>query len=186
MAPSSLRARARPRLIDQDALRGAAVAGAFGLAWTQWGASGLPTTSSTSVRVIGIVVGVAIIARSLRYRRRAPAPSQSMFRSRAYQVTVLGEAVALLVGIVALAASGEPRYIVAWVAAVVGLHFIALARFGDLPYALGTEVLAAGVAGAVAGFAGAGTGTIEAISALLAAAGLFGAGIMTLVRFTPR
>lgn len=121
----------------RDALVGAMIAGIFGLAWTQWGASGLSGPISVAVRIVGIVIGLVIVFRSARQRRsaaRAPdsgsdAPdsggSGSMFASPAYRIAVALELVALFGGSAILGVTGHGEYVVAWVATVVGVHFLA-------------------------------------------------------------
>ena len=129
------------------------ITAAFGIAWALWGASGLPAAAQGPVAAAGIVAGVIIIARAVRLRRTAPAPATSMFRSRQYRLVVAAEVVAIAAGLAALAVASE--YIVAWVAIVVGVHFLAFGRFiSAFYYPLGALVTAGGIAGIAVGVAG--------------------------------
>ena len=183
------RVREPDGVFDPAALTGAMVAGGFGIAWTLWGGSGLAGAAAVAVRVGGIVIGALILVSSVRLQRRArraigvgrrAAPgdrSGSIFASRGYRLTVALEVIALFAGGALLGATGHREYTIAWFAAVVGVHFVAFGRlFWTGFYLLGVALLAAGVAGAVVGLAGAGSDTIRAVSGLIAAASLFAAG----------
>lgn len=100
-----------------------------------------------------------------------------MVRSRAYRLVVVLEVVALLAAGVILSAAGESRYLAAWVAAAVGVHFLAFGRFFAVSfYWLGAGLLVGGVAGAMVGLGGGGKAGIEAVSGLVAAVSLLAAG----------
>ncbi|MBV9607272.1 MAG: hypothetical protein JO027_19305 [Solirubrobacterales bacterium] len=163
------------------------ISGGFGLAWAQWGASGLSGASAVIVRVAGIVLGLTIIGGAARLTRSsADAPDDdrgSMFASRAYRVITGVEVVALFGGAAVLGATGNSAYTPAWFAAVVGAHFVAFGRF-FAPFfgVLGLLLLAGGVAGTVVGLAGGGRDGITAVAALVAAAGLLAAGFYGLAR----
>jgi hypothetical protein len=172
------------------------ISGMFGLAWTQWGAAGVSGAASGAIRVAGIVIGLVIFFLSARLRRSArhnhgsvsSAPPTregpgSMFSSPTYRFVVALEVVALLGGAGLLGAIGHREYIIAWFATVVGIHFLAFGRlFWAGFYWLGTALIAAGIAGAITGFAGGGLKGAEAVSGLIAAASLFVAGGSTVVR----
>jgi hypothetical protein len=89
----------------------------------------------------------------------------------------------LIGGNAALGALGARAYILVWVAAVAGAHFVA---FGRLFWAgchwLGAALIAAAVAGVAVGLAGGGSDAVTATSGLLAGARLFAAGGWTAVR----
>lgn len=180
---------------NRGALVGAMISGMFGLAWTQWGAAGVSGAASGAIRVAGILIGLGIFFSSARLRRSAlhnngsassASPSEgsgSMFSSPTYRLVVALEVVALLGGAVLLGAMGHREYIIAWFATVIGIHFLAFGRlFWAGFYGLGTALIAAGIAGAITGFAGGGLHGIEAVSGLIAAASLFVAGGGTVVR----
>ncbi|MDQ6777636.1 MAG: hypothetical protein M3071_15810 [Actinomycetota bacterium] len=115
----------------KGALVGATISGGFGLAWALWAASGLSGAASTAVRVAGIVVGALIIIGCAGLGRTAPAGGSgpmAMFSSAAYRRIVALEVVALIGGNVLLGVIGHREYIIAWVATVVGIHFLAFGR----------------------------------------------------------
>jgi len=157
----------------------------FGVLWTEWGASGVPGAASGAVRIAGLVVGFVIFVwsagqwRAAR-RERGAVPMApplegpgSMFSSRAFLLVAAVEVAATWL----VAATGHPDYVIVWVAAVVGAHFLAFGRlFWAGFYWLGTALIAAGIAGATVGLAGGGPSCIKATVGLMAAATLFVAG----------
>ena len=73
--------------------------GVFGLAWTEWGASGISGAESTAIRVVGIVLGLIILFWCARLRRSAGENgSGSMFSSPSYRRIAIAEVVALVGG----------------------------------------------------------------------------------------
>ncbi len=163
------------------------ISGGFGLAWAQWGASGLEGPAAVAVRVAGIVLGLAIIVGATRRLRSSPDVTKgdrgSMFASPAYRVTVGVEIVALFGGGAILGATGHSAYLAAWFAAVVGAHFLAFGRqFAPFFSTLGLLLVAGGVAGAAVGLTGGGRKDITAIASLVAAGGLLTAGFWGLAR----
>ena len=69
--------------------------------------------------------------------------------------------------------AGASEYIAAWVAIVVGVHFLAFGRFiSAFYYPLGALVTAGGIAGIAVGVAGGSAGAVEATAGLTAAASL--------------
>jgi hypothetical protein len=157
--------------------------GVFGLAWTEWGASGISGAESTAIRVVGIVLGLIILFWSARLRRSAGENgSGSMFSSPSYRRIAIAEVIALVAGAAILGATGRHEYVIAWFAIVVGIHFLAYGRlFFSWFYWLGTALIAAGIAGTVVGLASGGLGDIEATTGLIAAASLFAAGGSTVI-----
>jgi hypothetical protein len=154
-------------------LTGCIIAAAFGIAWTVSGASGLPGAAQGAVVAVGIVTGVIIIGRAVRLRRTAPEPTASMFTSRRYRLVVAAEAVAIAAGLAGLAVAGAREYIAAWVAIVVGAHFLAFGRFiSAFYYPLGAIVTAGGIAGIMVGVAGGSASAVAATAGLTAAASL--------------
>ena len=175
---------------DRGALVGAMVAGGFGAAWSLWGASGLPLTSAVVARVAGVAIALAIVAAAAVLHRSGPQqqpPSEqgSMFSSTPYRVTVLLEVAALVGGNLLLNGTGHEEYVITWVAAVVGVHFVAFGRlFWSGFYWLGGALLAAALAGATIGLSGAGADAVTAWCGLLTAGSLFLAGGWTVARAT--
>ena len=163
------------------------IAAAFGIAWALWGASGLPAAVQGAVRAAGIAAGVIIIARAVRLRRTAPAPAISMFRSRQYRLVVAAEVVAIVAGLAGLAVAGASEYIAAWVAIVVGVHFLAFGRLiSAFYYPLGALVTIGGIAGIAVGVAGGSAGAVEATAGLTAAASLLSASAVRVFRVPGR
>jgi hypothetical protein len=168
----------------RGALTGALISGIFGLAWAQWGASGLSGSTAVAVRVTAIIAGVLVIAGSARLRRTArPEPDlPPMFASRAYWVVVAVEVAALTGGALVLGATGHPGYVAAWFAAVVGAHFVAFGYFFTAVfYWLGAIIIAAAIAGTAVGLAGGGRAGIAATTGLITAATLLIAGARTVL-----
>ncbi len=160
------------------------ISGVFGLAWTEWGASGISGAVSAAIRVVGIVVGLVILFWSARLQQSVRQNgSGSMFSSPSYRRVTVAEVVALFGGAALLGATGHHEYVIAWFATVVGVHFLAFGRlFFAGFYWLGTALLAAGIAGTIVGLAGGGLGGIEMTTGLIAAASLFAAGGSTAAR----
>lgn len=106
-----------------------------------------------------------------------------MFSSTRYRVTVALELAALVGGNLLLNGTGHPEYVIAWVAAVVGAHFLA---FGQLFWTgfcwIGAAFLAAAALATIVGLAGAGADAVTALRGLLAATTLFVVGASTLLR----
>ena len=172
------------RVVDRDALVGVVIAGGFGVGWALWAASGLTGGAAEVVRIGGVGIGAAIVVGALLRLRGAGAPastgdgdSGSMFRTRGYLVSVAAEVIALVGGNALLAATGNDRYVAAWVAFIVGVHFLGFGRlFTAMFYGLGAAFIAAAVVGAVAGAAAGTRAAVEASTGLIAAGSLFAAG----------
>ncbi len=113
----------------------------------------LPSVVGTLLRVAAIlalmfVIYVYLVVGKLT-RNGAASPGGPMF-GRAYLVIVAVEAVLLFGGLPVLGALGVPEQVnVAWIAFVVGAHFIALAPVWKAP-----SMLVPGVVPAVLGIAG--------------------------------
>jgi hypothetical protein len=175
-----------PPEAGRGALAGAMISGIFGLAWALWAASGLTGATAVAVRVAGIVAGVTVIAASARLRRSpagaSSAGSRSMLGSRPYLLIVGAEAAALIAGAAVLGVTHDSRYVPAWFAGVVGVHFLAFGHFFYTRfYLLGIALIAAGIAGAAVGIAGSGRHGIAATCGLIAAIALLAAGARTVL-----
>jgi len=160
-----------------------------GVAWTQWGASGVTGAASGAIRVVGILIGLVILIWCGRRWRRPrggsettsgalPGPrSRPIFSSAGFLVVNAVQVVAFAGGARLLAATGHPEYLIAWVATVVGVHFLAFGRlFLTGFYWLGAALITARFAGVLVGVAGGGPAGIKVTSGLMAAASLFAAG----------
>jgi hypothetical protein len=87
------------------------------------------------------------------------------------------ELIALVAGNAILDATGHSRYVAAWTALVVGVHFVGFGRlYAPMFYWLGAAFIVAAVVGAAAGAAYGTRQAIDASTGLIAAASLFVAG----------
>ena len=161
----------------RGALIGALVMAGFAIAWVAWGGGALSGSAATAVTVGGLVVGVLLIVAAVRQLRRSPPGSgTSMVGSRRYWTLVGAEAIAIAAGAAILGRSDHARYIAAWVAAVVGAHFVAFGRmFWGGFFVVGAVMLAGAAAALALGLAGAGDDVVIPVAALVVAADLFAA-----------
>jgi len=138
---------------SRDGAFTALIFGFFGMGWFGWAQSAATPRESTLFSVGSVLAALLFIAGGwLTFRaRREPGAVQDPSTGRRFGVIVGIETVLCLVGSMVLGATGQAVYIPAWIALVVGLHFIPLAPlFGDrrLPV-LATVVTVAAVGGAV-------------------------------------
>ncbi len=187
-SPGGVRS-ARPAGPDvAGALLGGLVAVGFGLVFVLVNSGGLPGGWTPALRGLGAVTGVGLLALlATRHRRLTAAAAHRPVTTgsdgrrgpgRGYWVIVAGEVLALFGGLSVINQGFEaPRYGVAWVAVVVGVHFVALARVWRLTrfLVLGAAMTVLGVAGAGLGLAGAGDGTIRLVSGVASGFALFAA-----------
>lgn len=184
---------------DRGALLGVMISAVAGVAWAQWGASGATGAASGAVRIAGLLIGLAILIWSGRRWRRTPGAgspmsevgpsprSKPIFSSASFLVVNAVQVVAFAVGARLLVSTGHPEYVIAWIATVVGVHFLALGRlFLTAFYWLGAALITAGLAGLLVGIAGGGPGGIKVTSGLLAASSLFSAGAWGIARMRAR
>lgn len=163
-------------------LVGTAIGAVAGIAWALWAVLGLSHLSAIAAAIVGtagVVVGLLILVPTVRARRAAPAAERSpaMFSSRRYLLLVLGELAVIIAGTVMLGSTGYSPYIPAWVAIVVGVHFLGFGRFFWRGfYLLGGAIVTAGVVGAIVGAAGGSASWIVATTGILAAVSLFTSG----------
>ncbi|WP_200823969.1 hypothetical protein [Nonomuraea solani] len=92
--------------------------------------SPLPATVATVLRVVAVLGAATVLGLwfvTVRKDKPEEGPRRNMF-TRGYLIVVAVEAILLFGGVRVLAALGQPEQAnVAWVALVVGVHFIALA-----------------------------------------------------------
>jgi hypothetical protein len=169
---------------QRGALIGTVVSGVAGGAWAVWGASGLPTAAAAVVAVLGLLAALAIVVGALRAMRGAGrGGGTTMFRTRAYRLTVAVEIVACVAGAAVLGGVGLGEYVVVWIAAVVGAHFLVFGYwFRAFFYGVGAALLVAAVLGAVTGLEGAGPHAVVGVTGTLSALTLLGAGVLGLRR----
>jgi len=158
----------RPDGMGGDQLRGRStgvVVGAVtGMVWAGSTFGALDLAVAVPVLVAGVAVCAALAIGARRQRCAAtalPASVQSgvdlgKVRSR-FALVVAGEFAAIAVAVNVLVRSGHPQWIPAAICAVVGLHFVPLARLFDLRVYDATAVALCAVAAAtmIMGVAGA-------------------------------
>ncbi|CAN5603174.1 hypothetical protein BH11ACT8_BH11ACT8_11930 [soil metagenome] len=132
----------------------------FGLVFVLVNAGTVDTPWSWVLRALGVVAFAGVMWRAWSHADVAVQPRPSALR--VYWASVALEVVALIAGTRLLAAHGHGEYGVAWVAFVVGFHFLPFAWAFRVPsfLGLGLVLMALGVLGAVLGLAGAGDGAI--------------------------
>ncbi|MCT2582892.1 hypothetical protein [Actinophytocola gossypii] len=167
---------------------GSVVAIAFGLVFVEVNSGGLPGGWPLGIRVGGAVVAVALlVALAFAARRAAAAPDTDHrgFVDQRYWRIVGFEGIALFVGLVLLNGVLDwPQVAVAWIAVVVGVHFVGLAKLWhmDLYLVLGAVMTVLGVAGFVLGAAGTSAATIGLVSGVLSGVALFASVGVALAR----
>jgi hypothetical protein len=150
----------------QGRLIGTVVALGFGTVFVLANTDAVPDPWRAVLRVAAVVAALAVLLAAVatyrRVRRSRPEAGRSP-RERwgtGYRKVVAGEVVALVAGLIVINAVLEaPPFAVAWVALVVGVHFVALARvwrvrlFGTLGAVMVVLAAAASVLGAASGSA---------------------------------
>jgi hypothetical protein len=160
-------------------LVGLLVCVAFGVVFVEVNSGGLTDPWPLVVRVAGAVVALVLLAGVAVLAREPVAPlaeDHRGFVDRRYWAIVAGEGVALFAGLVVInAVLGANSVAVAWIAVVVGVHFVLLARVWHIPSftVLGVGQTVLGVAGFVLGAAGASAGTIGLVSGVCSGVALF-------------
>lgn len=146
----------------------------FGLVFVLVNAGTAGSPWSWLMRVAGVVVFVAVLARIRRLGEVTVEPRDNAIR--VYWSCVLLEVAALLLGTRLLAANGHGEYGVALVAVVVGVHFLPLAWAFRQPafHPLGVVLVALGVAGALVGLLGGGETGIALVAGVGSGLALLG------------
>lgn len=132
----------------------------FGLVFVLVNSGVVGAPWSWGLRVLAAVALVAVVVRS---RGRADVPVEPRPSAlRVYWASVALEVVALSLGSRLLADQGHADYGVAWVALVVGFHFLPFAWAFRTPsfLPLGLLLMALGAAGLALGLAGAGAAAV--------------------------
>jgi hypothetical protein len=162
----------------------AVVEGGFALLWFAWGGADapgwldLPLALGSAAAALVVVAGIVVTVR----HRGEPGPMRDARVRRRYNATVATEFVLVGAGAAILGAAGLAEWIAVWVGAVVGLHFLPLARIfgGPVLTVLAVLVTAAAVAALVAGLASSAAPSTVAGAAIGAC--LVGAAVVTLSR----
>lgn len=154
-------------------LFGSMIGVVFGVVFFVANAGPFGTPGALIVRVAGIAIGIALLIRIIQLRKRVTVTPDALGFGRGYWFVVLGEVVLLFAGVLLInRVLDHPEAAVAWVAVVVGVHFIVLARIWReaLFTALGAVMTALGVIGIVLAI------TTDSAVAVAAVAGL-GSGL---------
>ncbi|MGZ4521053.1 MAG: hypothetical protein ACXVGN_07105 [Mycobacteriaceae bacterium] len=114
---------------------GAMIAAIAGLVFVFVNAATLPRGIAAAVCGLGVVAFIAVmtlvVVRRGGEQRLAPAPDQRAWRT--YWSMVILEVILLPIGSVTLTRLGHPELGVAWVALIVGVHFLPFANAFDVP-----------------------------------------------------
>ncbi len=167
---------------------GLLIGSVFGLVFVQVNAGALPTGIGTVCRVVGGLAFLLVLAGL----RRVPSPSPStggeptgISFTASYWVVVAVEVIAIVVGVRLLAGPLKtPDAGVAWVALVVGLHFVALAVVWAQPIFgwLGGSLGVCGVAGLLLAFSDAPKAAVAGVGGVLPGGLLLGFALWAVVR----
>lgn len=172
-------------------LAGLVISIAFGTVFVEANSGGLAGAWTPALRIGGAVVAAVLLAGTALVAR-VPAgdavPGQRGFADRRYRIVVAIEAVALFGGLAVInGALGFRSVGVAWVALVVGVHFVALARAWHIGLftVLGIAQIVLGVAGFVLGGVGA-SAAVGVVAGVCSGVALFAtAGVATAQVRTP-
>ncbi len=128
----------------------------FGVLFVALNAGLLGTVLHVVVTVLALVAVGLVVAAYLRSRRDTGSAG-TFEMTRSYRIVVGVEVVALVAGIVVLGRLA-PQLTVPWVVLVVGVHFLAVARWwpeGGAPFLLlGVTMVGLGLAGGAVGLVG--------------------------------
>jgi hypothetical protein len=178
---------------------GSLIAIAFGTVFVVVNSGGLATPWPTVVRLTGVAVAAVLLIALFVRRPRPTAPNPgtggstdragagpaTFFGYRRFWVIVAIEAAALFAGLYVInGVLGHSEVAVAWVAVVVGVHFVGLGRAFRLTrfHVLGAAMTALGVAGFVLDAVGAGAPVIGLVSGVLSGVALFATAGYSLAR----
>jgi hypothetical protein len=132
--------------------RGSTIGAVAGLVFILVNAGSLPDGVAVVVRGLGVLAFVAVLALVVRHRGSDQPPSRpDELARRTYWAMVGFEAVLLPAGSIALTRTGYPELGVAWVALIVGVHFLPFAKAFAAPdfRTLGWTMIVLGLVGGV-------------------------------------
>jgi hypothetical protein len=157
---------------------GLLIGAVLGLVFVLVNSATLPTGIATVLRVAGIAVFLLVLVAIRRPSRPAAADGAGgMGFGPGYWLVVGAEVIAIVVGVRLLSGPLDvPDAGVAWVALVVGLHFVALAVVWGQPsfHWLGGSIALCGAVGLALGFAGSPTAAVHTVGGVLPGALLLG------------
>lgn len=150
---------------------GSLIGAVFGLVFILVNAATLPTGIATVLRVLGVLAFVLVLVALRRPRRSVEQarPARGGL-GRGYWLVVAGEVVAFPVGVRVLNGPLDtPNAGVAWVAFVVGVHFVALAVVWTEPifHWLGAAMALCGLVGLALAFAGSPKAAVATLGGVL-------------------
>ncbi len=134
----------QPDRVSPDELRGRSagvtVCAAMGLAWMASALGGLNGIVAVPVLVAGVAIAAVLLRGARRIRRSATAQPVSATSGtdlgsvrRRFNLVVAGECIAIGVALNLLIHTDHRRWIPTAICAVVGLHFVPLARLFNVP-----------------------------------------------------
>jgi hypothetical protein len=160
---------------------GLLIGSVFGLVFVEVNSGALPTAVGVVVRVVGGLAFLLVLIGIGRLRpipiSARPAHAAGIGFGRGYWLVVAGEVVAIVAGARLLSGPLDaPRAGVAWVAFVVGAHFVGLAVVWAEPIfgRLGGSIAVCGVVGLVLGLTDASNAAVAAAGGVLPGALLLG------------
>ena len=172
---------------------GTLIAVSFGLVFVLANTDAVTEPWRTLLRVAAVVVAVGLLVGAVLTLRRGASgpPVEGRAWGRGYWVVVGVEVLALVVGLVVInGVLGVPRFAVAWVALVVGVHFVVLATVWRMPMfrVLGLVMTGCGLLGFVLGAATSSVAAVQLVSGVCSGAALFVAAgsAVPVRRGTPR
>ena len=119
----------------RDLATTALILGGAGFVWFGWAQAGPPAGWSIPLGIgsaAGLAVALAGGVLSWRPRSGAAAMHDPRLRSGYWRVVAF-EVIAIVLGVIALEATGQRAYLPAWILLIVGVHFIPLARLFGTP-----------------------------------------------------
>ena len=165
-------------------LFGSMIGVVFGVVFFVANAGPFGTPGALVVRVVGIAIGVALLVRIIQLRRRVTVTPDSLGFGRGYWFVVLGEVVLLFGGVLVInRVLHHPEASVAWVAVVVGVHFVVLGRIWreSLFTLLGVVMTVLGVVGVVLAVTTSSAVAVAAVAGLGSGLALFAASARPLL-----
>lgn len=134
-------AQRSPSQILRSRAIGARVGSLIGVAWLAFGVSLLGNSARVPIAIIGVVIAAVLLQRARRLiaaSHQLPAPDEMQKRANRtvwmkFWINFVFEIVLLNVAINLLAAPAQQVYWVPAISLVVGLHFLPMARFMNVP-----------------------------------------------------
>jgi len=161
----------------------------FGLVFVEVSSGDLPVNWSFGLRAAGVMIAVMLFVGLLWRRRLLDQAGQRADRfNRRYWAVVAVEVVAVLVGLAIIKrVLDADRFIVTWIAVVVGVHFFGLGAIwrDKRLYQVGTVLTLIGLAGFVIGAVGGSAAAIALVSGVGSGAALFVGVGLTLLAAQP-